>query len=298
VPHLSEIQKKYQGKVNVIGVNIWEQQGPNDTAQFQRIEKYIADMGDKMTYTIAADSNKGEIAKAWMEPSEAGGIPTAFIVGKDGTVMWIGHPMVGMDTAIDQILAGSYDLAAATKKDAERRSAIKARRLVMPPIQAAVQAKDFAKAVQLIDEAVANNPALVSSLGVAKFNFLLQTDEAKAFAWADELAQGPLKDNPNALNTLAWTIVDDESKLKKPDYAVAVRIAERGVALLKENDPFAPFILDTLGYALFKDGKLDRAIEVQTRAVKAAEALPNLEPATRKEISDRLEMFKKKKAGG
>jgi hypothetical protein len=100
------------------------------------------------------------------------------------------------------------------------------------------------------------------------------------------------------LNTLAWTIVDDASKLTKPDYPVAVRIAERGVSLLKQGDPFAPYIMDTLAYALFKNGDVDKALDVQTRAVALAETIKGFQAATLKEMKDRLAMLKNKKNGG
>src|SRR5688572_2703267 len=257
-------------------------------------------MGDKMIYNVAADGFEGTVAKNWMEAFEGNGIPTAFIVGKDGTVLWMGHPMGGMDKALDEIIAGTYDLATAAKKDADRRAAAKAQREVMAPINAAIKAKDNAKAITLIDEAVGKNPKLALNLGFTKYNLLLQSDEEAAMAWAGAFAEGAAKDNPNLLNALAWSIVDDKSKIKNPDYAVAVRIGERGVSILKDGDPFAPYMLDTYAYALYKGGHLERALVVQAKAVTAAEGIANFDAATLKEIKDRLEMFnaKKKASGG
>lgn len=299
MPYLSEIQKKYKGQVNVTGVNIWEDRTAKDNSFHTKVADYVKTMGDKMIYNVAADGFEGKIAKNWMEASEGGGIPTAFIVGKDGTVLWIGHPMGGMEKALDEILAGTYDLETATKKDADRRAGSKAQRELMGPIRAAIAEKDIAKAVTLIDDAIAKNPKLAPSLGFTKFNLLLRSDEAKAMAWAGEFADGPAKDNPNLLNAIAWSIVDDQAKIKNPDYALAVRVAERGVSLLKDGDPFAPYLLDTFAYALYKSGQIDRALEIQTKAVTAAEGIANFDAATMKEIKDRLDMFKaKKKASG
>lgn len=299
MPHLSEIQKKYNGQVNVTGVNIWEDQKATDNSFHAKVEDYVKTMGDKMTYNVAADGFEGTMAKTWMEAFEGNGIPTAFIVGKDGIVLWMGHPMGGMDKALDEIIAGKYDLAAAAKKDADRRAATKAQREVMGPISEAIKAKDTAKAITLIDEAISKNPKLALNLGFTKYNLLLQSDEAAAMIWAGTFADGAAKENPNLLNALAWSIVDDKAKIKNPDYAVAVRIAERGVSLLKDGDPFAPYLLDTFAYALFKSGQIDKALEVQSKAVSAAEGIANFDAATMKEIKDRLDMFKsKKKASG
>lgn len=34
------------------------------------------------------------------------GIPAAFVIGKDGLVAWQGHPMSGLDAAIEAALKG------------------------------------------------------------------------------------------------------------------------------------------------------------------------------------------------
>ena len=299
IPHLTELQKKYKGKVTFTGVSIWEDPKATDNSYIQKVDDFVKEWGAKMDYTVAADGFEGAMAKNWMTASEGNGIPTAFIVGGDGKVLWIGHPMGGLDEALDQIIAGKYDLEAATKKDADRRNAAKSQREVMGPITEAIKAKDTAKAITLIDEAMSKNPKLALNLGFTKFNLLLKSDEAAAMTWAGIFADGAAKDNPNLLNALAWTIVDDKSTIKNPDYAVAVRIAEKGVNLLKAGDPFAPYVLDTFAYALYKNGQIDRALEVQTKAVTAAEGIADFDAATMKEIKDRLEMFKsKKKASG
>ena len=55
-----------------------------------------------------------------MEAFGQSGIPTAFVVGKEGKVLWGGHPMDGLEQVIQSVLDGKYDLAAAVKKDTVR----------------------------------------------------------------------------------------------------------------------------------------------------------------------------------
>ena len=93
-----------------------------------------------------------------------------------------------------------------------------------------------------------------------------------------------------SLNQIAWTMVDDKSPLKTRDYATAVYIAERAVRASKNADPN---ILDTLGTALFKAGKVDRAIEVQQKAVDMLDAAGDkVTDANKTELRARLEEFK------
>lgn len=105
IPHLSELAKKYDGKVKVIGVSIWER-GDNVPKQ---VKDFVAQMGDKMNYYVAMDSGT-KMADGWMEAAQQGGIPTAFIV-KDGIVQWIGYPM-DLDVPLGQVVNGTFDLKA------------------------------------------------------------------------------------------------------------------------------------------------------------------------------------------
>ena len=45
----------------------------------------------------------GGVAKDYMDKYNIGGIPHAFVV-KDGEVAWHGHPMAGLDDAIEDAL--------------------------------------------------------------------------------------------------------------------------------------------------------------------------------------------------
>lgn len=298
IPHLTELQKKYKDKVTFTGVSIWEDPKATDNAHIEKVESFVKEWGPKMDYTVAADGYEGTMAKEWMEAAEGQGIPTAFIVGGDGKVLWIGHPMAGLDKALDEILAGTYNLETHIAKDKARRENAKARRELMGPIQTALKENDTDTAVRLIDEALAKNPKLVSGIGMLKYNILLKNDTAAAMSWAKTLFEGVGKDNPSMLNALAWPMVDDKSPAKNPDYGLAVKIAERAVELTKEQDAF---ILDTLAYAYFKNGQIDRAVDVQTKAISVAEAKEGFPAETLKELHTRLDTMKqalKAKSGG
>lgn len=72
-----------------------------------------------------------------------------------------------------------------------------------------------------------------------------------------------------ALNDLAWTVYEaasENDKFPKKLIAAATDAAEKAVAKSPNNGP----ILDTLAHLLFLQGKLDRAIEFQTKAVEHA----------------------------
>ncbi len=107
IPHLTNLQKQYRDK-NVVFVGVSKE----DAAT---VKPFVDQMGDKMDYTVAVD-DAGKTSAAYMGRYGQNGIPTAFIVNKKGQVAWLGHPMAGLDVALDDILAGTYDIAAAQRE--------------------------------------------------------------------------------------------------------------------------------------------------------------------------------------
>lgn len=294
MPHLNEISKEYKDKgVVVTAINVWEESDPKDDSYVAKVEKYVKDFGEGMSFNVVTDDPSGSMAKAWMEASGAGGIPTTFVVDGHGKIIWIGHPMA-LDEPLKQMLAGTYDPAAAkaAKEKADReRNEMRAK---FAPINKAVAAKDYKLAVAEIDKIYDSSESMRMNLGMSKFNFLMKYDEAGAYKWAATFAKDPaVKDDANALNSIAWTIIDPAAKPapKKPDYKLAIKISERSNELSKNENPM---FLDTLGLAYFKGGQVKKAIEVQTKAVQLAKASGDFPEDMVKELSDRLEMMKKK----
>lgn len=106
IPHLNSIQAKYPNVV-VIGVAGSERrpaEGQPDT-RIEKLNDFIAKRGDGMNYRVAYDDDRS-MPKAWMEPAGQNGIPCVFIVGGDGKIAWIGHP-VAMDKHLETAIAAA-----------------------------------------------------------------------------------------------------------------------------------------------------------------------------------------------
>jgi thiol-disulfide isomerase/thioredoxin len=117
IPHLTEMAREFPD-VTFIGMNVWERDSNAD----EKVSKFVADMGEKMDYAVARDTADGFMATNWMVAAEQGGIPTAFLV-QQGQVVWIGHPMAGLEETLKKIAAGTFDIASAKKiADAEKRA--------------------------------------------------------------------------------------------------------------------------------------------------------------------------------
>ncbi len=287
-PHLTELAKKYQGKVNFTGVNVWETNNPQDASYLDKVEKFVKDQGDRMGYNVAADTPQGAMAKTWLEAAGQNGIPCAFIVNQEGKIAWIGHPMDHMDQVLDQVLAGTFDIekhaaiqAAAQTKQAELEK-------ILAPLVAAIEASDYPKAWELYETAVKDAPELEEALWAVKIQILLHTNPAEAARVTRLMFEVHLRDDANGLNTIAYMIVGDD-EIKSADYDLALQMAQRAVSLTQEKNAY---ILDTLAFAYFRKNDKAKAVSVQEKAIALAEADGEFPAEVLEEMKQNLKRFK------
>lgn len=105
IPHLTELQKRFKDKgVVFIGVS---DEKPSV------VKPFVEKMGDKMDYTVAVDQS-GKTGAGYMGAFNINTIPHAFIVNKAGQVAWEGHPLDGMEEALQKVLDGKLTVASAS----------------------------------------------------------------------------------------------------------------------------------------------------------------------------------------
>jgi len=292
IPHLTEMAKQYKDKVTFAGISVWE----NDESHVDAVEKFVAKMGDKMDYHVAVDDkfgNEGSMAKSWMSAAQQDGIPSAFIVNGEGKIAWIGHPMQ-MEKPLAEVVAGKWDMAKAigeAKKAAEQEAIDKENQKILATegraLQEAFMGGDHPKVVTEVDAILAKHAALGKMLLPIKFMSQLKVDETAAYATGRALVASELKNEAQAMNQVAWTILDTKD-LKKPDFALALDAAKAAAAASNNEDGM---ILDTLALATFKTGDAAKAIEIQTKAVELAKKAGDKD--TLAEMETRLAEFKK-----
>lgn len=265
MPHLSELAKKYAGKVIFDSCDVWENSesetplSPSDV--IAKVKGFVSDMGNKMSYNIAADTADGYMAKNWMAAAGQEGIPTAFLI-KGGQVIWIGHPYI-IEKTIQQVLDGTYDQVGfaqefekKTEANAARAAAWKA---VLDPIKKAMDAKDYAGAIEKIDEGVKAQPILKVSLYVDKFKALLAMDPAKAIAFVKDWH----KDQPD-MAIYAVGQCADKDGLPPDVYRLGVAYQQEEIAM---PHTILPFSYDKLAKFYYKLGDLSNAIASEEKAV-------------------------------
>jgi thiol-disulfide isomerase/thioredoxin len=290
IPHLTELQKKHKD-VTFIGVSIWE----NDQA---KVKPFVEEMGAKMDYRVALDAVPektaaqpkpvGKMVANWMDASAQSemGIPTAFIIDKEGKVAWVGHP-TQMDKPLAEIVNGTWDLQAAAAKYKKEYAPIRKAAAVQAKVNQLGPSRDPKAVLTILDEAITADPSLESRFGMQKFLALAgQADtQDKATDYGRHLVESTFKDNAQSLNRLAWSLVDPDGKFEGKFTKLALQAAERADELAKNKNAA---IADTLAKAYADDGNPTKALATQERAAELAKG-----SSLEKEIKERLEKYHK-----
>ncbi len=93
MPHLSELQKKYEDEgLVVVGISIEEDPDV--------VRAFVDEDRSRMKYTVAVDRNLATAYK-YMLPFGEENIPHAFVVDKSGALVWHGHPT---DPAMERLI--------------------------------------------------------------------------------------------------------------------------------------------------------------------------------------------------
>jgi hypothetical protein len=195
-----------------------------------------------------------------------------------------------MDEPLEKIASGSWNLAAAIAENRRaEEEAVKMRKLQTDIMQAS-RSGDSKKVVAVADEIAEVNPKFLQFVGPMKLTALIKLDEQdKALEYGKKLLASDLSKQAQAMNGLAWAIVDPDAKIKPSAklLELAVESAKKADELVKEKDPA---IADTLAKAYFDSGEVAKAVETQERAVRLAKGTPYEQD---KSLAERLEQYKK-----
>ncbi len=288
IPHLTDHAKKFKDKAEFIGVSVWEQ--GDDIPGL--VSKFVEKMGDKMDYNVCLDDGQ-KMAETWMKAAKQNGIPTAFVVDKEGKIAWIGHPMAGLEGVVEKVIAGTFDSKAeaerAAKEAKEAEGAQAGMQAAFKKVQTAAKAEKWQDAVKAVDDMIAAYPKVAENLIPMKFDYMTKYDEKGAYAFVLKAAENEYKSNAMALNQIAWKLVEDD-KTSKEGYTTALDLSKRSNDLTKNEDGT---MLDTLAYCYFRTGNVAKAVELQEKAVKLVEKMGDAPDEMKDEMKERLQKFKK-----
>jgi thiol-disulfide isomerase/thioredoxin len=278
MPHLAELQQKLRGQ-NVQIVSISDE--PLETVESFLKRETTNKAGEQTTfasitaaYSLTTDPDRSA-HEDYMEAANQPGIPTAFIVGKDGKVEWIGHPME-MDEPLDQVVAGTWDRAEfgevfiAEQKLGE----------TMQTLSRLANQGKFAEAIETLDAELAKKlpEKIQNQLVSVKYQIKLMSgmvdDEVAAFI-RNRLTSAKGDAIGVARVAVQLLQIAQQSPPVAQQPAMKGIIAEVVSATQAEVDgaekQIQPLLLDTIAHLQEVTGDLDAAIASQEAAVAAAD---------------------------
>ena len=277
MPHLSETQAKYSDKgVQLISIS---------DEKLETVEKFMQGKvrgNDEMTYAeltknycVGVDPDRS-VMETYFRAAGQRGIPCAFIVGREGVVEWIGHPM-RMDAPLAQVVDGSWDREAFAvvwkeTKIAEAKAA-KLQTIAMATMNDArklMAAGDTEEALTMLDELIADEEMsqFKGRAEMTRDNLIIEfLDGGEVVASLERISQQHQR-NAIMLNRTARLIYDrhQNTTLDRSVIEAAVQIAEKAVSAAKKNSD----AWDTLAKLASVTGDLQRAIEAQEQAIEHA----------------------------
>lgn len=264
IPHLNELAQKLKDKgVIAIGVDVWDSD--------DSVAPFVKKMGDKMAYRVALDDKSkdpsGFMGSIWWKRKVNNhGIPTAFIINKDGIIAWIGHPMGLKEEILDEIVSGRYDMTKAVvdyKKGVEENSKLQD---LQQRLFSSIDSKKWDDAQAALNELNDAFPKLQNSIAGTHLRILLgRKDYDKAYQFVEEFSNS----HPNDFgrqNVLAWYLLTQDG-LPPRGLDLAEKIAARAS---ESSGRTNAEILDTLARAQFMNGQTNEAVATETSALQIA----------------------------
>ncbi|CDX53521.1 Redoxin domain-containing protein [Mesorhizobium plurifarium] len=162
--HLMQLQEKYRDSgLEVVAVAA-DEDASSAVEGRTKLDAWLTENCSDLNYRIALDTT-GEMNKLWREPSFSVGIPTSFVVDRDGEIAFVGHPKQ-LDEVLPKVLGGNWrsgdEAKAADTARIARNGAIAREQALKKPISdrfcAAIKKQDWKTAVSAIEERIALTP--------------------------------------------------------------------------------------------------------------------------------------------
>ncbi len=288
-PYLSALQKEFKDKLVIVGV---ASPGWRDTLPL--VEESVKSMKDRIGFPIAWDkpvptddkSSEGKPVilgatnDAYMRAAQQDRIPRVFVIDDKGRLLWVGKP-ADLDFVIDDVMTGKWS---ARESGANIEKARTDLRKIMDDL-----GDDHKAALKSIEAFEVKYPRLSSRLAEPKYEALMKEGQyAAAFKVGETVTDHAINEsNPDALNKIAWDIVNPEGSVSdpRPGLNLAMRAATAAVEITKEKDPA---ILDTLARCYWLKGDKPRAIELQKKAIAT---ITRDEEGLRTQLQDTLKAY-------
>ena len=268
MPHLAELQNKYRGQ-NVQIISISDETLDEVKDLLAKDNEQVGKTFSEITaaYSLTTDPDRS-VYKDYMEASNQQGIPTSFIVGKDGRIEWIGHPME-MDEPLELVVNDGWD----REKFKEELKAKEQFKKDMDRISMLAGAGKFDEAVKFAEGQIDKAPtdALREQWGAIRHSLKLSgnmlDDESLEF-FKGQL--GKLKGDPYSIARFGYSLYGQSQQGAdiKPLAGEVIAALQAEVDGVEEQ--MQPLMFNTIALLANESGDISQAIEAQQAAIDAA----------------------------
>jgi len=237
IPHLSDIyNKKKDENVEIIGIS---------NEPLETVTEFVKEAG--FTYNVGIDDDS-YTTKLYMDG--VSGIPHAFIIGKKGTILWAGHPMNGLDQALDAIIKGKYNI-----KDQVEMTALKKK------LEQAMQNKDIDASIQAAKDILAifpnDEPTLQLFVSLCEY----KGDVSSVTNVLEEISNNKKTDSATLNNIAGSFIFFNDFKFR--NIKKALEYAQKSIQLERTQRS-----INTLARIYFELGMVEKSIALEEEALK------------------------------
>lgn len=274
MPHLSELQREHKDKgVTICGVNVWEDNEYNSDT-LAKAEKFVADKGDGMAYSVAFDGAAKFMDAAWMKAAGREGIPCAFVVDRTGSIAWIGHP-ARLDMVLDEVLAGTWDIAGGPARLKAAANAF---------VDAGAKYKDSLAAGDAAwADAIKQYPAMGRTKAAERFAAMLEARHfTQAYALGNQIVDSAkIARNAAPIMEIFLAIANPQQRPEVFDTELLLKAAQANFDLSNPHDA-GPHVI--MAHAYFAAGDADKARASANKALELTkpEVRPNMEARLKK----------------
>lgn len=284
MPHMSQVAENYKEKnVKVFGVAIWETERPSrDGTLYDRVKRF-AEGNTDIKYPISYAGEDINFSMRWMNATDRKTIPSVFIINKEGKLAWIGHPNMGMDEALDRIVAGTYDPVEEQRLAKDREDKRQRGMRMAVRMQQRVQNKDWESAQEIMSNIVDVDPEMFAPTAVARMRVLVveMKDAERANEWANSCAER-YANNAFVLREVAH-LINTAPDGYAMDTALSLKLAQAAAKVAPKTDSRTFIVLaESLEASNDKAGALD----------VLRKALPDADNISKSDIAAHIDRLK------
>ena len=276
IPHLAELQNKYENEVIVIGANGSERLDTPEE-ELDRIKEFVRDHSDTMDYRVAyADPS---FMKNWQLASQSRGIPNAIVVDQEGNIAWIGHPLL-LDKPLEAIVQKTWNLQQARENHLKQQQEAFAEKKYMDEVTPLIKLKDWKKVIELSEAFLAEQLAKNGKREIEQADFI-RWDSYLKLGLVDKIAQD-IYENQNEIHGFAMLqfvaphMTHPLLKKMAAENQDQIREASLGILARGSSIPIDYLFFTNVFMGQLEEG-LGNDIEAKTFYQQALEHLPSEE---------------------